>query len=113
MKPFTEVRPWGEFRQFTHDEPTTVKIITVKPHEAFSLQYHQKRAEFWRVLSGNGKVTAGDRVLEAKVGDEYTIEPTMKHRIEAGNEALVVLEIASGVFDEQDIIRIEDRYGRA
>ena len=49
---FVEERPWGRFRQFTANEPTTVKTITVDPGQRLSLQRHQHRAELWHVLAG-------------------------------------------------------------
>lgn len=111
-QPYKEERPWGDFTQFTHNESTTVKIITVKPHEAFSLQYHNEREEFWRILAGSGTITRGDLVRAGRVGDEFYIEKKQLHRAEAGDEGLVFLEIAFGHFDEADIVRVQDKYGR-
>lgn len=108
-----EVRPWGNFERFTLNEQTTVKIITVAPDEAFSLQTHAHRGEFWRILSGFGTVTVGDETLEANAGDEFFVTQGQKHRAHAGPEGLVFLEIAFGAFDEGDITRLEDKYGRA
>lgn len=109
---YSEERPWGSFIEFTKNEPSTVKILTVKAHEAFSLQSHRERDEFWRVLSGTGYVTAGDRRIKAGPGDEFFIPRGAKHRIESGNEDMEILEISKGRFDESDIERFEDRYGR-
>lgn len=113
MKPTDVVRPWGRFRQFTANEATTVKIIEVAPNQMFSLQYHEKRSEFWRVLSGTPRVTIGDATVSAKPGDEFLVPVKALHRIGAGVEPAVILEIAQGEFDEQDIVRVEDQYGRA
>jgi mannose-1-phosphate guanylyltransferase/mannose-1-phosphate guanylyltransferase/mannose-6-phosphate isomerase len=109
---YQEERPWGNFRQFTHNSPSTVKILSVKPNASLSLQYHNNREEFWRVLSGQPVVTIGEQKIQAKSGDEFKIEKLQPHRLEAGDEAVQVLEIAYGNFDESDIIRIEDKYGR-
>ena len=46
-----EDRPWSFFKRFTLNEPSTVKIIHLKPHQEISLQKHTKRSEFWHVLS--------------------------------------------------------------
>lgn len=108
-----EERPWGGFEQFTANEPSTVKIITVREGEATSLQTHAHRSEYWRVVSGNGTVTAGSQELPASAGAEFYIEQGMPHRLAGGAGGLQVLEIAFGTFDEQDITRIEDKYGRA
>lgn len=113
-QPFTINKPWGEFRQYTQGgEPVTVKTISVKNGGALSLQFHSKRTEFWRVLSGNPTVTVGDQTMRAKAGDEFTILPKAIHRIAAENGDAEILEIARGDFDENDIVRVEDIYGRA
>jgi mannose-1-phosphate guanylyltransferase/mannose-1-phosphate guanylyltransferase/mannose-6-phosphate isomerase len=112
MNIIDETRPWGNFRQFTHGEPTTVKILTVKVGEAFSLQYHHSRDEFWKVLSGTPIVTVGDVTETAEVGQEFFITHGTQHRVSAGNTDATILEISFGQFDETDIVRLEDNYGR-
>ncbi len=108
-----DIRPWGMFERFTLNEQSTVKIITVKAGEAFSLQTHKHREEFWRVLEGSGVITVGEVRHEVTVGDEFLIPTGTKHRAEGGPEGLKFLEIAFGEFDEGDIERLEDKYGRA
>ena len=110
---YEEQRPWGAFRQFTHNAPTTVKLITVKPGEVLSLQSHKLRSEFWHVVSGSGTIEIGDAKHEAVKGGEFDIPVETKHRVSAGADGMEFLEIASGTFDESDIIRYEDKYGRA
>jgi len=107
-----EERPWGGFERFTLNETTTVKVITVKPGEAFSLQTHERRDEFWRVASGSGVIRIDDAENEAGAGDSFFIPRHAKHRATAGPEGLTLLEIAFGDFDENDRARLEDRYGR-
>jgi len=107
-----EDRPWGSFDRFTHGEASTVKIITVSPDHRLSLQYHAKRSEFWRVLSGSGIASINGEDKPAKAGDEFEIGVGVKHRLAAGPEGITVLEIALGDFDENDIVRVEDDYGR-
>jgi mannose-6-phosphate isomerase-like protein (cupin superfamily) len=111
--PFEVVRPWGSFRQFTKDASSTVKIITVKPNETLSLQSHERRSEFEHVISGAGFLRIGDEMHEVKAGDEYEVPVGVKHQMSAGPEGLQFLEISSGAFDEEDITRFEDKYGRA
>lgn len=108
-----DVRPWGEFERFTLNEQSTVKIISVKAGEAFSLQTHAHRDEFWRVIGGSGSVVVGEEMREAKAGDEFFIQAGEKHRVTGGPEGMQFLEIAFGEFDEGDITRLEDKYGRA
>ncbi len=109
---YTEERPWGNFERFTQNEPSTVKIITINPHQQLSLQYHMKRSEFWKVLSGHPTITAGDMVVTAEPGGEFFELAKQKHRIAAGDEKVTILEIAFGDFEEGDIVRLEDTYGR-
>ena len=56
---YGETRPWGEFRRFVHDEPCTVKLITVLPGERLSLQSHKHRSEMWVFLDPGGVVEIG------------------------------------------------------
>ena len=113
FKPFQEERPWGNFRQFTNNSPSTVKILLVKQGEAFSLQYHNSRKEFWKILSGSPEITVGDKIARALPGDEFEVLPKMNHRIRAIDSDAQVLEISTGNFDESDVVRLEDKYGRA
>lgn len=109
---YKEDRPWGHFERFTKDVPSTVKIITVIHGQSLSLQYHERRQEFWKVLQGNPVLTIGDKEISAKPGDEFFVDKRVKHRIAAKNNNVVVLEIALGRFDESDVVRLEDKYGR-
>ena len=112
VKPVTENRPWGEFRKFADNEQVTVKIITVKRGESFSLQRHGKREEFWRILKGTPEVVNGDKTVRARPGDEFTVPIGALHRVSAIDDDVEFLEIARGDFGENDIERIEDKYGR-
>lgn len=105
-------RPWGNFRQFTKNQISTVKIITVKPNESLSLQKHSNRSEFWHIISGSGSVQIGDIKKETFAGDEHKILVGEIHRLSAGKNGISVLEIALGDFNENDIVHLEDKYGR-
>ena len=89
-----------------------VKIITVHPGEALSLQYHNGRDEYWRVLAGDGTAIVGETNVALKPGSDVFVPRKTKHRIIGGSVDLVFLELAFGDFDEKDIVRLEDRYGR-
>lgn len=112
LKPLTEKRPWGGFREFIKNEKATVKVLFVKKGEIFSLQKHFYRNEFWRILVGNPDVTIGGKTTRAKAGDEFEIPPETEHRIQASSDDVEILEISRGKFDEADIVRIDDKYGR-
>lgn len=109
---FTEKRPWGEFRQFVKNKNVTVKIITINKGEATSLQLHHQRSEFWKILSGKGEVMIGDNKITVKKDDELFVPKETPHRLSSPEENLEILEISSGNFDEEDIVRLEDNYGR-
>ncbi|MBA3732999.1 phosphomannose isomerase type II C-terminal cupin domain [Patescibacteria group bacterium] len=112
MKPTIEHRPWGSFTTFTKNETSTVKILNIKKGEELSLQYHNNREEFWKVLDGTPMVTIGDEVKSLKEGEEVTVKSNTKHRISAPNDDVRMLEISTGNFDEEDIVRVEDKYNR-
>lgn len=111
--PFDTFRPWGNFRQFTKNTPVTVKIISVKPDEILSLQSHAKRSEFWRVISGSGFVEIDGKRIDVEIDDEMEVPLGAKHRMGSNASGMQILEIAFGEFDEDDITRYEDKYGRA
>lgn len=110
---YQEERPWGNFRKFTENTNSTVKIITVKPNEELSLQSHSHRSEFWRAIAGGGWWDIDGSKQDFLIGDEKFVKIGSKHRIIAGDEGITFLEIALGKFDEGDIVRYEDKYGRA
>ncbi len=112
MDPKTTKRPWGSFTVFTNNEPSTVKILHIDKGEEFSLQYHTHRQEFWKIIKGNPEVIIGSDKLYPKEGEEFIIEPKVKHRINAPKDDVTVLEISRGEFDEEDIVRLEDKYNR-
>jgi quercetin dioxygenase-like cupin family protein len=66
--------------------------------------------KFWLAIP---TLVVGDTTIEAHPGDEFFIERGSKHRISAGRDTVQILEISLGEFDEDDITRLEDRYGRA
>ena len=104
--------PWGTEDLLVYNKPVTVKLLYVKFGEAPSLQYHHHRDEFWKIISGNPKIIIGDEIFYPKIGEEFNIPATVKHRISATADNVVILEISMGDFDESDIVRVEDKYGR-
>lgn len=107
-----EKRPWGDFEQFTLNEPCTVKILHVEAGKRFSLQRHAHRTEFWKVLAGKGTAEVDTDIRHVTKDDVIPIPKNSLHRLTAGVDGLWVLEVAFGVFDESDIERIEDDFGR-
>jgi len=108
-----EDRPWGFFDQYTLNQKTTVKIIHIKAGQSTSLQYHRYRDERWIVLSGKGRIQIGKNILESEICGIYDVKARQEHRLIGDkNQDLVLLEIVFNYFDENDIVRIEDQYGR-
>ena len=106
-------KPWGEFEQFTHNQHSTVKILTVHPGGILSNQYHFKRDELWIVLDEGARVEVGDQVLLPRRNEKIFIYSQTPHRLSAiGDQPVRVMEISFGEFDEEDIVRIDDVYGR-
>lgn len=112
MKKYKEERPWGNFERFTNNEVSTVKILQVNPNEELSLQFHHHRDEFWRVIEGEGNIVIGEEIKIGKVGDEFFIPRETKHQIKTSNSPISILEISFGNFDENDIVRLNDKYNR-
>jgi mannose-6-phosphate isomerase len=110
---FQDNRPWGNFRQFTLNQESTVKILTVDPGQTLSLQQHEKRDELWIVLDPGLRVQVGEDVFEPSAGEEIVIMRGSRHRLSSAGPRGRVLEIAFGLFDENDIIRLEDAYNRS
>ena len=112
MEKYSEKRPWGEFEQFCNNEEVTVKIINVNPNSKLSLQYHNYRDEFWKIIGGEGKIVLGDEEIFVGKGDEFFIPRKTNHRIITSKNCLEIMEISFGEFDEQDIVRLHDEYRR-
>ncbi|MFW6160814.1 MAG: phosphomannose isomerase type II C-terminal cupin domain [Acidobacteriota bacterium] len=110
---FEEHRPWGKFRSFPHDKAGSLKIITVKPGAALSLQYHHRRSEFWVVLDAGLEVTVGEKTWRPKENEEIFIPSQAPHRLRCvGNRPGRIMELWLGKSDESDIVRLQDDYGR-
>ena len=110
---FVNERPWGLFEQFVRNEAVTVKIITVNPGQRLSLQAHEHRDEMWQILDVPLELQVDDRIWAAQPGERVWVPQGARHRIaNSWNEPGRLLEIAFGVFDEDDIERLEDDYNR-
>lgn len=112
MKVYSENRPWGKFEKFHENKACTVKLIYVNANSRLSLQYHKKRSEFWKVIKGTAMVEIDEKTVTLREGETITIPRQAKHRILALENDCVILEIAYGKFDENDIVRLEDDYHR-
>jgi mannose-1-phosphate guanylyltransferase/mannose-6-phosphate isomerase len=106
------LRPWGSFRQYAHNAPVTVSLMTVQPGQRLSLQSHTGRAELWIVLDDGAIVEIDDAVHHPPAGAELWIPARAKHRLSSGGPAVRVLEVAFGNWQQDDITRYADDYAR-
>ena len=108
-------RPWGSFDSIDQGEKYQVKRITVAPGAKLSLQYHHHRAEHWVVVSGTGKVRIGEHTQILAENQSVYIPVGETHSLEnPGSVPLELIEVQSGSYlGEDDIVRLEDIYGRA
>lgn len=107
-------RPWGTFEGIDRGDRYQVKRITVKPGAQLSLQYHHHRAEHWIVVKGIAKVTRGEETFLLRENESTYIPLGAVHRMEnPGKTMLELIEVQSGSYlGEDDIVRVEDVYGR-
>lgn len=106
-------RPWGWYENLKEDEGYKVKRLYVQPDQKISLQYHNQRDEHWVVVSGNGKLELNEQTKNIKVGDYIFVPVLSEHRITGGNDGIIIVEVQLGkICNEEDIVRIEDAYGR-
>ncbi|MGN7918318.1 mannose-1-phosphate guanylyltransferase/mannose-6-phosphate isomerase [Lysobacter antibioticus] len=108
-------RPWGYYDSIDVGPRFQVKRIVVKPGAALSLQKHRKRAEHWIVVSGVAEVTCDDKVFDLHENQSTYIPLGSVHRLRNnGTEPVELIEVQSGAYlGEDDIVRLEDVYGRS
>jgi mannose-1-phosphate guanylyltransferase/mannose-6-phosphate isomerase len=108
-------RPWGWYDSVDEGERFKVKRIQVKPGASLSLQMHHHRAEHWIVVKGVAEITNGDQVIALTENQSTYIPQGQTHRLaNKGAEPLEIIEVQSGSYlGEDDIVRLEDTYGRS
>jgi mannose-1-phosphate guanylyltransferase len=108
-------RPWGKYDSIDSGERYQAKRITVKPGAKLSVQMHHHRAEHWVVVSGTAKVSQGDKVFLLSENESTYIPIGVVHALEnPGKVDLELIEVQSGSYlGEDDIVRLDDIYGRA
>lgn len=110
----TIYRPWGKFTLLKEGKNYKIKKITVYPKEKLSLQKHTYRSEHWIVIQGMAKVQVGDKETYMGENESIYIPKSTLHRLENPNKVnLKLIEIQYGKYlSEDDIVRLEDAYGR-
>jgi len=107
-------RPWGSYETVDLDQGFQVKRLIVNPGARLSLQKHARRAEHWVVVRGTARVTRDRDVFDLVANQSAYIPLGATHRLEnPGKDTLHLIEVQSGDYlGEDDIVRIEDNYGR-
>jgi mannose-1-phosphate guanylyltransferase/mannose-6-phosphate isomerase len=110
----TVFRPWGSYEVLASAERFQVKRIVVNPGASLSSQYHHHRAEHWVVVKGTARVTNGETILLLREDQSTYIPLGAIHRLEnPGIVPLEIIEVQSGSYlGEDDIVRLDDSYGR-
>lgn len=110
-----DTRPWGSYTVLEDAADHKVKRIEVLPGKRLSYQYHERRSEHWFVVAGEGVVTLDGKEVPVRRGLALDIPQGAAHRIEnTGPDTLVFIEVQHGeYFGEDDIVRLEDDFGRA
>lgn len=110
----TSYRPWGGYSSVEVGERFQVKRLFVKPGKKLSLQKHHHRSEHWIVVRGTAEVQVGERVLTLRENESVYIPQGDVHRLyNPGKILLELIEVQTGSYlGEDDIIRLEDEFGR-
>ena len=106
--------PWGKWEVLLEEQSYKVKRVTVLPGKRLSYQKHLRRSEHWMVVEGKGMVTIDGKEIHIEKGNTLDIAQEAAHRItNVGEDNLTFIEIQQGeYFEEDDIVRLEDDYGR-
>ena len=108
-------RPWGWYETVSEVVGNKVKRIRVHPGQKLSLQKHHQRAEHWVVVLGRAQVTVGERVVELIPGQHIDIAIGEIHRLANQTpDPVEIVEVQFGSYlGEDDIVRLQDDYGRS
>ena len=109
-------RPWGSYTVLDDKAPNyKVKLIVVLPGRRLSYQTHTRRSEHWFIVSGTATAILDGVTRELAPGQSLDIGIGQAHRCENHDAAPVeFIEIQTGTyFGEDDIVRLEDDYGRS
>ncbi|MEW6218236.1 MAG: mannose-1-phosphate guanylyltransferase/mannose-6-phosphate isomerase [Thermodesulfobacteriota bacterium] len=110
----TVYRPWGSYTLLEEQPRFKIKRITVNPGAKLSLQMHHHRSEHWVVVRGTARIVRGDDTFLLVENQSTYIPANERHRLEnPGKIPLELIEVQNGSYlGEDDIVRLEDTYGR-
>jgi len=113
--PRFDQRPWGTFTVLDEGDGFKVKRIEVLSGKRLSYQKHAQRAEHWVVVQGTAKVTLDGNEILVAAGNAIDIPVGAAHRVEnPGGQTLIFVEVQRGDYlGEDDIVRLQDDFGRA
>ncbi len=111
---YRSYRPWGFYESLIQGDRFQVKRIVVWPGRQLSLQKHFHRAEHWVVVAGSALVTRNEEKILVNENESVYLPLGCVHRLDnPGRIALTLIEVQSGAYlGEDDIVRLEDNYGR-
>ncbi len=114
IHPTSDIRPWGSFTVLDETNTYKVKRIEVLPGKRLSYQRHRFRQEHWFIVSGTGTVVLDGEIHTLPAGKAIDIPHSAAHRMcNFGEDLLIFIEVQRGsYFGEDDIVRIEDDFGR-
>jgi len=113
--PDHDERPWGSFTVIDKAEDFKVKRLEILPGKRLSYQKHSRRAEHWFVVRGIAKVTLNGKEILVEAGGSLDVATGDAHRIEnpSVSKKLILIETQTGdYFGEDDIVRLDDDFGR-
>ena len=107
-------RPWGWYETVSEVAGNKVKRIRMHPGQQLSLQKHHRRAEHWVVVLGTARITLDERQFDLQTGQACDIAVGQVHRLSnLTAEPVEIVEVQFGDYlGEDDIVRLEDNYGR-
>lgn len=105
-------KPWGSFIQYVLNQPVTVKILEIRAGEQVSYQYHHHRSELWIPLDEGACLKLDGAIQRPERMEPVFIPQGAKHQLIGESKDYRILEISFGQFDEEDIVRLSDKYGR-
>ncbi len=113
-RPRVVPKPWGEERIFAEEGRYAGKLLLIRCGEALSFQYHVRKEETIHVLDGFlGLLVERDGVrkeLRLAAGETFHVEPGTRHQMSAPDGDVLIVEVSTPELD--DVVRLEDRYGR-
>ena len=108
-------KPWGNEKIWAKTERYVGKVLTINPGEKLSRQYHEIKDETIYVMDGVLvlEIGGGDSIekIIMRQGSTYHVKPGTIHRFAAPSDGCKLMEVSTPELD--DVVRLEDAYGRA